>query len=187
MIHLYALETTGERRHLATRQKISATFETQCQAWTEKHGMPLAVIRDASHRTVKTVKVFYPRGTGIFDAWQAQAARERIPNAMPDDVITAFVQENALTEKQPTPIASLLKHKGETLYPRASLPYVARPQCNCHAEVIPYLRTFSNGTTHVYIDCSVCGKSTEGAIKRTLLPPSIFKALFNESSTGGCE
>lgn len=180
--HLYALETTGQRRHLATRKNTSATFETQCQAWTEKNGMPLLVIREATRHTVKTVKVFYPRGTGIFDVWQAQAAREKLPNVTDDVTMIArsFVRSQNTKRHQSMPIASLLKREGETTYPFDALPYGARPDCNCQAEVIPYLRTFKNGTKHIYIDCSVCGKS-KGAIKRTLLPNAISHALFSST------
>lgn len=176
---LYALETTGQRRHLATRKSTSATFEAQCQAWTEKNGMPLLVIRES---TVKTVKVFYPRGTGIFDTWQARAARERVKHyPFPDDVLTVFEADSTAANEIPSTLPIVLKHEGELTYPFDALPYGARPDCNCRAEVIPYLRTFKNGTKHIYIDCSVCGK-TSGAIKRTLLPNAILQALFSDPS-----
>ena len=182
MIQLYALKATGERQHLATRESTSPTFEAQCQAWTEKHGMPLEVIRLATGRTPKMLKVFYPRNPGVFAAWSAMRALTRERILQEDDVMTVFTE----TEKeQPTslPASLLLKHaEDETTYPREMLPYGARPNCNCRAEVILYLRTFRNGTRHIYSDCSVCGKSTEGAIKRTLLPKAMVKALFTKGN-----
>ena len=175
MIWLYALETTGERRLLATRETTSATFETQCQAWTEKYRMPLAVIREATRRTPRCLKVFYPRDGDAFEVWQRDAAAaERTVGD--EDILTGWYAET----QNATMAMTLLKREGEMTYPREGLPYGARPNCNCRAAVIPYLRTFKNGTQHVYIDCSVCGKSTEGAVKRTLLPNAMLKALFTK-------
>ena len=186
MIQLYALEITGERRLLATRENTSPTFDAQCQDWTEKHGMPLEVIRSATERTPKMLKVFYPRKPDVFAAWSAARALTRERILQEDDVVTVFEMDmQHSVQPAPLPASLLLKHEGEITYPREVLPYAARPDCNCRAEVILYLRTFKNGTRHIYSDCSVCGKSTEGAIKRTLLPKSILQALLEEEAPDG--
>lgn len=183
---LYALKTNGERRLLATRENTSPTFTAQCQDWTEKHGMPLSVIRLATERTPKMLKVFYPRQPGKFAAWSAARALTRERMLQEDDVVTVFEMEawHATCLPASLPAALLLKNAAdETTYPRAKLPTAAHPNCNCRAEVILYLRTFRNGSRHIYSDCSVCGKSTEGAIKRTLLPKSILQALLAKETS----
>lgn len=190
--HLYALKPEGTS-HLATREGTSDTFHEQCRNWVEKHACPLLVIIDADDTHPEHVKAFYPRDPDTRQAWQKGYAQsgfmhERNASVFADDIDTVWTKEeyNAhrrkLTEQAPFKASHEFLRTAETetasiTMPASAVPKKVLPDCQCNAEIEPYFRTYSNGTKHVYLACVQCLKSTARAVKKSLLPPEILKAL----------
>ena len=185
--HLYALRPDG-RQHLATREKTSDTFHEQCRQWVQKHGCPLLVIIDADETYPEHVKVFYPRNAAQRNAWQKTIALSGQRICPADECDTVWTREEYDEHQRklkaqamhPTPKGREIKPPGfnpQITMPASAVPKRVLPDCQCNAEIEPYFRTYSNGTKHVYLACVQCLKITATAVKKSLLPPEILKAL----------